>query len=69
MTHASATYEIAALADGTLTGRRRAALEERVARSPDLALALEEQRYALGIVRAIQPEPPPGLRERVEVAG
>jgi hypothetical protein len=66
VTEAPATHELAALADGALPDRRRAALERRVAGSAELTLALEVQRRALGIVRSVQPEPPVGLRERIE---
>ena len=36
--------DLAALADGSLYGPRRAALEARLAREPDLASALARQR-------------------------
>ena len=61
--------ELAALADGTLPGRRRAALEAEVERSPELRRALDEQRRALRAVRSIDVEPPAALRRRIEAAG
>lgn len=61
--------ELAALADGSLPPERRAALEARVAASPELQQLLERQRSAVVATRAVAAEPaPPGLRERVEGA-
>ncbi len=59
------TEEIAALADGTLPERGRAALEAAVARSPELARALEDQCRVVKLMRAIDVEPPAALRERL----
>ncbi len=63
--------ELAALADGSLTPERRAALEARVASSPELARQLEEQERALALTRsaAAEIEAPPGLRARIESQG
>jgi anti-sigma-K factor RskA len=60
--------ELAALADGSLSPERRAALEARVAASPELADRLAEQERALGLSRMATDgvEAPPGLRARVE---
>ena len=63
--------ELAALADGTLTEERRAALEARVEFSPELAAQLEEQERALALTRgaAAEVEAPPRLRARIEAPG
>ena len=58
--------ELAALADGSLRGARREALEARVAASPDLRLALERQRSARGALRGLDLPAPAGLRQRIE---
>lgn len=60
--------ELAALADGSLEPERRAALEARVAASPELADGLAEQERALALARMATEgvEAPPGLRARVE---
>ena len=60
--------ELAALADGSLTAERRAALEARVADSPELADRLAEQENALALLRgaAAEIETPARLRARVE---
>jgi hypothetical protein len=62
--------DLAALADGLLTGRRAAALEARVAREPALAAALARQRIASTTTRdaAAATSAPSSLRERVEAA-
>jgi anti-sigma factor RsiW len=58
--------ELAALADGTLPAERRAALEARVAASPELQELLDRQRRAVTATRAAASEPaPPALRARV----
>ena len=58
--------ELAALADGSLDGPRRAELEAQVARDPELAAALAEQQRAVTLIRgaAAEVEIPPALRER-----
>jgi hypothetical protein len=58
--------ELAQLADGTLSGARRAALEARIRTSPELAEALERQRIAVAALRGLEVTAPVGLRERVE---
>jgi hypothetical protein len=44
--------ELAARADGTLAGRRAAALDARIAREPVLAAALDRQRAAIAATQA-----------------
>ena len=60
--------ELAALADGSLAPERRAALEARVAGSPDLAAQLAEQERALALMQSAADEvdAPAGLRRRIE---
>jgi Anti-sigma-K factor rskA, C-terminal len=60
--------ELAALADGSLAPERRAALEARVAASPELAERLAEQRRAVALAQsaAAEVEAPAGLRARIE---
>jgi hypothetical protein len=58
--------ELAALADGSLQGRRRKALEARVASSATLRLALERQRSAVAALRELDVPAPAGLRQRIE---
>jgi anti-sigma factor RsiW len=58
--------ELAALADGSLPGRRREALEARVAGSPELRAALERQRSGVAALRGLDFTAPAGLRRRVE---
>lgn len=60
--------ELAALADGSLDRERAAALEARVAESPELATALAQQRQAVTILReaVAATEAPLALRERLE---
>jgi hypothetical protein len=62
--------DLAALADGRLTGRRAAALEARVAKDPALAAALARQRIASTTMRsaAAATSAPASLRERVDAA-
>jgi len=63
--------ELAALADGTLAPERRAALEERVAASRELADRLAEQERAVAFARsaAAEVEAPAALRARIEARG
>jgi hypothetical protein len=58
--------ELAALADGSLQGRRRAELEAEVARSPQLRALLAEQERAVGLFGGLDLEAPAGLRARVK---
>jgi anti-sigma factor RsiW len=59
--------ELTALADGTLPAERRAAVEARLAASPELRALLERQRRAVAATRAMASEPPPAsLRGAVE---
>ena len=60
--------ELAALADGSLRGRRRARLEAVLARSPGLRSAYEEQRLVVEALRSLDVGAPEGLRERVDRA-
>lgn len=59
--------ELAALADGSLDPERRAAVAARVARSPELAALLAEQRRALALTNhaAATTEAPHAFRARV----
>jgi hypothetical protein len=60
--------ELAALADGSLAPERAAALETRVAASPELADRLAEQQRAVELTRsaAAEVEAPASLRARIE---
>jgi Anti-sigma-K factor rskA len=60
--------ELAALADGSVSPERRAALEARVAMSPELAELLAEQERALTLTRsaATEIEAPASLRARID---
>jgi anti-sigma-K factor RskA len=60
--------ELAALADGTLAPERRAALEARVAESPELAGMLAEQERAIALARsaAAEVDAPATLRTRID---
>ena len=57
---------ITALADGTLRGRQRKALEAQLAERPELLVSLERQRRAVALMRELTPGLPPILRTRVE---
>jgi hypothetical protein len=58
--------ELAALADGTLRGRRRARLLAEIGRSPELAERYEKQRRAVYALRSVDERAPAGLRARLE---
>jgi hypothetical protein len=60
--------ELAALADGSVTPERRAALEARVANSPELTARLAEQQRAIELTTSVaaEVEAPAGLRARVD---
>ena len=62
------SVELAALADGSLSGERRSQLEARVAASPDLSARLAEQEQALALTRTAvaEVETPEALRRRIE---
>ena len=59
--------ELAALADGSIAPERRAALEARVASSPELAERLAEQQRAISLAQsaAAEVEAPAALRARI----
>jgi anti-sigma factor RsiW len=58
--------ELAALADGSLSGRRRAELLAEIGRSPELAARFEKQRRAVAALRSVDERAPAWLRARVE---
>jgi anti-sigma-K factor RskA len=60
--------ELAALADGSIAAERRAAVEARVAGSPELAARLAAQQRAVALLRSAvaDVEAPASLRSRVE---
>jgi hypothetical protein len=58
--------ELTAIADDTLSGRRRRRLEERLAREPELRAELERQRLAVAAVRSVDLAAPASLRAFVE---
>jgi hypothetical protein len=58
--------ELTQLADGTLSGAKRTALEERIRTSPELGAALERQRTAVSALRGLDLTAPAGLRARIE---
>ena len=62
-------HELTALADGSLKGARRAALERRVAASPRLQALLEEQRRAVTAARARDERAPARLVDRIAALG
>jgi|SRR5215216_59942 len=57
--------DLARLADGSLQGRAREVLEEKVAASPTLRAALERQRAAVSALRGLDLQTPAGLRARI----
>jgi anti-sigma factor RsiW len=58
--------DLAALADGSLYGARRAAFEARLAREPDLGAALARQRSVVARLAVTAPRAPLSLRMYVE---
>jgi hypothetical protein len=58
--------QLAALADGTLQGRRRAQLLAEIGRSPELAERFEKQRRAVAALRSVDERAPAWLRARVQ---
>jgi anti-sigma factor RsiW len=59
--------DLCALADGTLPAERRAAVEARIASSPELQELLERQRQAVAAAGVLADEPvPPSLQAAVE---
>jgi hypothetical protein len=63
--HQPSEQELAALADGTLKGRRRARVEALVAGAPQLQAIVREQRETLDAIARAAVRAPHGLRERV----
>jgi hypothetical protein len=61
--------QLVRLADGSLQGRARTALEQKVAASPTLRAALERQRAAVGALRGLEVQTPVGLRARLQAQG
>jgi hypothetical protein len=61
-------FELAALADGSLSTERRSPLEAQVAASPELRERLSEQQQALALTRSAveEVEAPHALRTRIE---
>lgn len=57
---------ITALADGTLRGKQRRAVEALLAERPELLVSLERQRRAVALMRELTPRLPPKLRTRIE---
>jgi hypothetical protein len=57
---------ITALADGTLRGRQRKALEAQLAERTELMVSLERQLRAVALMRELTPGLPPILRTRIE---
>jgi anti-sigma factor RsiW len=66
ITSMTVEQQITALADGTLRGRRRAAVEARLAERRDALVLLERQRRAVAVMRELSPGLPAGLRTRIE---
>jgi hypothetical protein len=58
--------ELAALADGSLTGERAEQAEVRVSDSPELRVALAEQRRAVELTSAVDVRAPASLQRQVE---
>jgi anti-sigma factor RsiW len=58
--------QLAQLADGSLSGARREALEARLASSSELRAALARQRSAVAALRGADVQAPARLRQRIE---
>jgi hypothetical protein len=58
--------ELTALADGSLRGRRRAALLAEIGRTPELAERYEKQRRAVAALGSVDERAPAWLRARLE---
>jgi hypothetical protein len=63
-----ATRELAALADGTLAAQKHATVMRHVRRSPRLSRALEQQRFAVELLRSLTDPAPARLRVWLERA-
>ncbi len=57
--------EITALADGALSDRRRAAVEARIAASPELRETVDRQRRAIAALHAVEAPVPATLRDAI----
>ena len=62
------TRELTALADGTLSPKRRERLLRRVSASPELASILKQQLVAIEAIRRLDDAAPPAVREQIERA-
>jgi anti-sigma factor RsiW len=60
--------DLTALADGTLSPKRRERLLRRVSASPKLARALGQQLIAIEAIRRLDAPAPTALRERIHRA-
>lgn len=60
--------ELAALADGTLAAQKHAAVMRQVRRSATLSRALEQQRFAVELVRSLTDPAPAKLHAWTERA-
>ena len=60
--------ELTTLADGTLPPERRDALLRRVAVSPELARALQQQLVAIDAIRRVDTPAPAELRQQIQRA-
>lgn len=58
----NAAAQLTALADGTLSVHKHPAVMRRVRRSASLSRALQQQRFAVEVVRSVTEPPPAGLR-------
>ena len=60
--------DLTALADGTLSPKRRERLLRRVSASPKLASILKQQLVAIEAIRRLDNAAPPEVRERIQRA-